>query len=108
MAVCLLGFGKCTMMTGPSFREYLVSKKIDADAFKHSEPEVWNAWEVEFEQIHPNSFTVQKLNLINLVRRKYLLKSTPDPKPTEPLSPNATPAPSKPGRPLMRPKTKPD
>ena len=28
--------------------------------------------------MHPNSFTVQKLNLINPIRRKYPLKSVPE------------------------------
>jgi hypothetical protein len=36
---------------------------------------VWLAWKTEFEQMHPNSFTVQKLNLINPIRRKYKLKT---------------------------------
>jgi hypothetical protein len=93
------------MTTGPSFEEYLVSKKIDSDAFKKAEPEVWKAWKNEFEQVHPNSFTVQKLNLINPVRRKYLLPATQEIKPTEPpTAVAAAPAPAKPGKPVMRPK----
>jgi hypothetical protein len=56
-----------------SFEEYLISKKIDSQAFRSAEPEMWSAWKSEFEQIHPNSFTVRKLNLINPIRRKYRL-----------------------------------
>lgn len=57
-----------------NFEEYLSSKKIDSDAFRNAEPAVWEAWKTELEQMHPNSFTIQKLNLINPVRRKYPLK----------------------------------
>ena len=57
-----------------NFEAYLVSKKIDSDAFKQAEKDLWLLWQVEFEQLHPNSFTAQKLYLINPVRRKYPLK----------------------------------
>lgn len=42
-------------------------------AFAKAEPLVWLQWKTEFEQMHPNSFTLQKLNLINPIRRKYPL-----------------------------------
>ena len=93
---------------GPSFEEYLVSKKIDSDAFRRSEPEVWSVWKREFEQVHPNSFTVQKLNLINPLRRKYLLQTAVESKPAQPAASVAQPpAGAKPSRPLMKPKTGP-
>ncbi|WP_276369073.1 hypothetical protein [Chryseolinea sp. H1M3-3] len=57
---------------------YLTSKRIDSAAFQTAEPELWKSWRYEFEQMHPNSFTVQKLNLINPIRRKYPLKSIPE------------------------------
>lgn len=57
--------------------EYLISKKIDPVVFKEKEPEQWKAWNHEFETMHPNSFTIQKLNLINPIRRKYPLKTDP-------------------------------
>lgn len=57
-----------------TFEEYLVSKKIDQDLFKDAEPKLFQEWRNEFEQIHPNSFTAQKLYLINPIRRKYVLK----------------------------------
>ncbi|MEP6735459.1 MAG: hypothetical protein ABJA70_08070 [Chryseolinea sp.] len=56
------------------FEAYLVSKKIDGVQFSTSEPQIWNAWKTEFDQIHPISFTAQKLYLINPFRRKYPLK----------------------------------
>lgn len=56
------------------FEAYLVSKKIDSNLFRSQESLLWNAWKTEFEQLHPNSFTAQKLYLINPVRRKYPLK----------------------------------
>lgn len=56
---------------------YLVSKKIDSVAFLKAEPDLWKSWSTELESMHPNSFTAQKLYLINPIRRKYPLKSTP-------------------------------
>lgn len=56
------------------FEAYLVSKKIDSNLFRSQESLLWSAWKTEFEQLHPNSFTAQKLYLINPVRRKYPLK----------------------------------
>ena len=45
--------------------------------FKKAEPGLWAEWNNEFEQMHPDSFTMQKLNLINPVRRKYTLLVVP-------------------------------
>jgi len=59
-----------------SFEEYLITKKIDTSAFKNAEPARWTEWEKEFTQIHPNSFTTQKLYLINPIRRKYPLQES--------------------------------
>ena len=59
-----------------NFEEYLRSKKIDSSAFRQKEPDLWESWRVEFEQISPTSFTAQKLYLINPIRRKYLLPAT--------------------------------
>ena len=74
-----------------NFEEYLVSKKIDSDAFKKAEESLWLSWKDEFEQIHPNSFTIQKLNLINPIRRKYQLKIELAPKVTEKIADQPTP-----------------
>jgi hypothetical protein len=96
-----------------TFEEYLISKKISASAFSAAEPDLFSSWEKEFPQMHPNSFTVQKLNLINPVRRKYPLpvqpsqKETANPQAESPspsqFSPAAAP---KVARPMMKPKPK--
>jgi hypothetical protein len=93
-----------------NFEEYLKSKKIDAPAFEKAEPMLYSSWKAEFSQMHPNSFTVQKLNLINPVRRKYQLKvSSPQPS-ANPASEGtaANPTPAKPpvAKPMIKPKPK--
>ncbi len=86
-----------SMAEGPTFEEYLKSKRIDSVRFRQAESDLWESWKREFDQMHPNSFTVQKLNLINPVRRKYTLIATEEVRKPE----GATP---KPGRPMIRPK----
>ncbi len=91
------------------FEDYLVSKKIDGDFFAKAEPALYNTWKTEFEQMHPNSFTMQKLNLINPIRRKYHLKEAP-PKPVEKgdeAQPQPSPTIVTTGiKPVMKPKPK--
>jgi len=70
-----------------NFEAYLISKKIDSDAFKQAEGNLWSLWQTEFEHLHPNSFTSQKLYLINPIRRKYPLKVGIKP-PVEKISPS--------------------
>lgn len=53
------------------FEEYLTQKKIDAAAFQKGDPARWQEFKDLFDQVHPNSFTAQKLFLINAIRRKY-------------------------------------
>lgn len=55
------------------FEDYLSGKKINPESFKQAEPELWGEWKMLFEQVHPDSFTAQKLFLINAVRRRYPL-----------------------------------
>lgn len=69
----MYAFRKNNYLWAVNFEEYLAGKKIDSAAFKTTEPARWNEWEVEFSQLHPDSFTLQKLNLINPIRRKYPL-----------------------------------
>lgn len=57
-----------------AFEEYLIQKRIDPVAFKHGEANRWQEFSYLFEQLHPDSFTAQKLFLINAIRRKYPLK----------------------------------
>jgi len=103
------------------FEAYLLSKKIDAAAFLRQEPQMWNTWKREFDQIHPKSFTAQKLYLINPVRRKYpltieeekaMVPSEPKPVGVIPASDQPKPSTSKPKpvipRPVFKPKPKTD
>ena len=82
-----------------NFEEYLISKKIDSHAFRTAEPSLWNEWNGLFEAMSPVSFTAQKLYLINLLRRKYVLKIT------EVAAVPKTSAPAA-ARPVMKPKPK--
>lgn len=94
------------MLNGPGFEEFLRSKMIDSDAFRREEPGVWDAWKREFEQMHPTSFTMQKLNLVNVMRRKYLLRVKDEPKPGDAATPTASPPePAKPAKPVIKPRT---
>jgi hypothetical protein len=96
------------------FEAYLSSKKIDSAAFRKNEPSLWESWRDEFEQMHPDSFTMQKLNLINPIRRKYTLivavkqvdvdpKQETTEKPAEPMPLKPKPAIPKP---VFKPKPK--
>lgn len=58
------------MMT---FEEYLEKKKINSVDFKQLEPERWQQLKTVFDHLHPESFTAQKLYLINKIRRAYPL-----------------------------------
>jgi len=73
-----------------NFEEYLTSKRIDASAFKEKEEELYDSLQAFFDQVHPDSFTQQKLFLINPLRRKYHLKkddTEPKQKPKKPIKP---------------------
>lgn len=59
-----------------TFQEYLISKKIDTTSFKLNEPKLCAQFNFEFDQMHPKSFTAQKLFLINGIRRAHPLKDT--------------------------------
>jgi hypothetical protein len=56
------------------FIEYLTSKKIDPEQFLKQEPSKFNEFKNIFLQIHPDSFTAQKLYVINGLRRRYPVK----------------------------------
>jgi len=57
------------------FEEYLKQKKIDFATFKKKFPDVFETFTVHFEQMHPESFTAQKLFLINNIRRECPIKT---------------------------------
>ena len=106
-----------------TFEEYLISKKIDRDSFLKAEPALFESWKNEFAHLHPNSFTSQKLYLINPIRRKYPLKIVPavvhekketvsmnEPTPVTAVKPEIASNPEiqapKPARPVFKPKPK--
>lgn len=57
-----------------TFEEYLISKKIDGEAFSNGDNIRWQEFKFLFAQMHPKSLTAQKLFLINDIRRKYPLR----------------------------------
>ncbi len=61
---------------------YLKSKKIDPDRFKKGNNTLFRAFDQLFNQMSPESFTAQKLFLINKLRRMYKLEAD-EKKPTE-------------------------
>lgn len=63
-----------------NLRTYLIGKKIDPVLFKEREPDRYKSFNVLFSQMHPDSFTSQKLFLINKLRRKYKLEKEPEEK----------------------------
>ncbi|MCG8339791.1 MAG: hypothetical protein MI674_00735 [Cytophagales bacterium] len=60
------------------FETYLINKKINPTTFKEKNIEKWKSLKGLFDQVHPNSFTAQKLFLINKLRRKYPLSPFPE------------------------------
>lgn len=56
------------------FKQYLASKRIDAQKFAAAKAVQYTAWEKAFEQMSPDSFTSQKKFLINKIRRAYWLE----------------------------------
>ena len=60
-------------MEHPDFKTYLKQKKIDPKGFAANEMEKFMELKKLYDQVHPNSFTAQKLFLINKIRRNYPL-----------------------------------
>ena len=56
------------------FKTFLQKKKIDPKAFAQQQQEEYVRWKKLYDQVHPNSFTAQKLFLINQVRREFPFK----------------------------------
>jgi hypothetical protein len=90
-----------------TFEEYLITKKIDSRAFALAKPVQWGEWQREFAEVHPNSFTAQKLYLINNLRRLFPLPAHILPEPSAIATATNAAAPAtvvaKP-KPIMRPK----
>ena len=60
-------------MEEQTFDQYLSQKKIDAASFKKAEASLYDEMNMDFVEMHPNSFTSHYLFVINPLRRKYLL-----------------------------------
>jgi hypothetical protein len=58
------------------FDTYLVGKKIDPALFRQARPGQYREFQEIFAQMHPKSFTLQKLFLINQIRRQCPLQET--------------------------------
>lgn len=56
-----------------TFSEYLLQKKIDENAFRLNDPLRYSEWQTLFDQVHPESFTLQKKFYINDIRRRFSL-----------------------------------
>ncbi|SFC26031.1 hypothetical protein SAMN05421780_10450 [Flexibacter flexilis DSM 6793] len=54
-----------------NFEDFLAQKKINSQSFFTKEPARWLEWKQLFEQIHPESFVLQKKFIINKIRRLY-------------------------------------
>jgi hypothetical protein len=77
------------------FEEYCITKKIDPVRFQSHDTVLWDSLKSLFDQVHPKSFTQQKLFIINNLRRTYLIPTVAIPKtPKTPLAPKAVVAPS--------------
>ena len=79
-----------------TFKEYLHKKKIDAIAFAKARSEEYAALKKEFDQLHPDSFTAQKLFIINPIRREFPFKADAEVKKQKKLQPRPK---------IIRPKT---
>lgn len=57
-----------------NFEKFLEKNNISSTDFAQDDKEKWEEMKKLFEQMHPESFKVQKKFLINDWRRKYHLK----------------------------------
>ncbi|MEP5613810.1 MAG: hypothetical protein ABJP45_16270 [Cyclobacteriaceae bacterium] len=57
-----------------NFESYLQSKRIDPKKFKKADATRYEEFKKLFDQVHPESFTQQKLFLLNRIRRTHVLE----------------------------------
>ena len=82
------------------FDDFLKGKKIDPEKFKLSENDRYSEWKRIYDEVHPESFTQQKLFLLNKIRRAYHFKENQEEK--KPIAPKTVRPKIKP----LKPKTK--
>jgi hypothetical protein len=54
-----------------TFKDYLISRKIDPSAFAKSEPRRYREFGLLYDQVHLKSFVMQKLFILNGLRHQY-------------------------------------
>ncbi len=57
-----------------TFKDYLISRKIDPSAFAKSEPRRYREFGLLYDQVHLKSFVMQKLFILNGLRHQYPFK----------------------------------
>ncbi len=57
--------------TMTEFAAYLTGKKIDPEKFEKGDPSTYAEYQSQFAEMHPASFTSQKLFIINNLRISY-------------------------------------
>lgn len=70
-----------------TFKEFCIDKKIDAKLFFQGNPDLFKEMKSTFDKMHPKSFTMQYLFIINDTRRLYLLEESEE---TEIAKPKVT------------------
>ena len=65
-----------------TFEEDLTKRRIDVAAFAAGDPEKFAAWQLLYQQTHPNNFYAAVKMMINEVRRRFWLPEAPKPAPT--------------------------
>ena len=61
----------CEYFMNITFDEYLIKKKINSEKFRREDAETYLRFAFAFQQMHEESFTMQKLYWINKLRRLY-------------------------------------
>ncbi|MFN3783663.1 MAG: hypothetical protein ACK4R6_07075 [Spirosomataceae bacterium] len=56
-----------------SFKEFLISKKINPESFKQAQKSRYDEWNHLYSLVHPASFEAQKKFLLNQTRRQFPL-----------------------------------
>ncbi len=70
-----------------TFEEDLTKRRIDVPAFATGDPEKFAAWQLLYQQVHPNTFYTTVKMIINDVRRRFWLQEVPKPAATPVTAP---------------------
>jgi hypothetical protein len=83
-----------------TFKDYLISRRIDPSAFAKNEPRRYREFGQLYDQVHIRSFIMQKLFVLNMLRKNYPYSPSEE----EAVSAGKKSAGSSGKRPLMRPR----